>query len=424
MLHEKIRGGECVVRDGAFPPSAHSLFRSFGPSKDLFEQAGEARGKLVTGEGLLDWGEGATKRPAAKKKGEPAPKLRASTWRRECTEEECRLCGVRRIQPDSSRWGGTGIFAYLSAADGGDTRDPPGLGTGVGHFGMVPAPPAKWQDFRFKQPHLLLNTRAGRDKAEAAAGKGGGADGGEGDGEEEAAAMSDSDYEFKELEDATAGETDELESDDQLDELNKGMDDGGYRYLPHLGHYGYKSGASLLGARRSEKLRTLRQIYQEDPPTTDPEDYDDEEDGYGHGWNRHGVYGHGLGHGPYDGEGKRYAWRRKSGGDEDDDDDEASTDEEDWGEADAEMVDAGAEADAEDEGEEDGEGGEEDAEALAEAGALTEYTVFVEDLAGEPEDDTRDPNDEFYKAPAQPARGSEGGRAAPGPSRGSQARRR
>ena len=33
----------------------------------------EARAKVVAGEGLLDWGEGATKRPAAKKKEEDAP---------------------------------------------------------------------------------------------------------------------------------------------------------------------------------------------------------------------------------------------------------------------------------------------------------------------------------------------------------------
>jgi len=89
MLHEKIKTGDVKVRDGRFPPEAYSLFKKYGPSAGLFRIRGEAKGKILVGEGLQDW-EGATRRPVAKK-GEKPIVFKPSRWKRECTEEECKV---------------------------------------------------------------------------------------------------------------------------------------------------------------------------------------------------------------------------------------------------------------------------------------------------------------------------------------------
>ncbi len=102
------------VRDGQFPPEAHALFKSHGPSQGLFRLRGEEKGKVLRGEGLQDWG-GALKRPSSKR-GEPPVVLPPSKWERRCSEEECRLCAVRRIRRHSSSWSGTGIFSFLNDA--------------------------------------------------------------------------------------------------------------------------------------------------------------------------------------------------------------------------------------------------------------------------------------------------------------------
>ena len=51
-LHDKIKSGEIVVRDGRFPPEAYDLFRRHGPSAGLFAQVGEAHAKVIEGKGL------------------------------------------------------------------------------------------------------------------------------------------------------------------------------------------------------------------------------------------------------------------------------------------------------------------------------------------------------------------------------------
>ena len=236
-MHEQIRRGAFRVLDGRFPPEADELFRRYGPAASLFRRRAEAQGKMLQGEGLLDWG-GALKRPAAKDASGKLVRLPPSRWTRACTEQECKLCGIRRIEPASSVWHGTGIFSYLQ----GDTRDPPRAGTGVGAFREVPAPPANWQPERFKAAIELINTTAGRAKEEkrlaelaerggavadgtsssaaialdasddeAAAEGGAAAAGAESEEEEE----EDADFACESLEDATAGETDELTSDDE-----------------------------------------------------------------------------------------------------------------------------------------------------------------------------------------------------------------
>ena len=240
-MHEQIRRGAFRVLDGKFPPEADELFQRYGPAASLFRRRGEAQGKSLQGEGLLDWG-GALKRPAAKDARGKLVRLQPSRWTRACTEQECKLCGIRRIEPGSSVWQGTGTFSYLQ----GDTRDPPRAGTGVGAFREVPAPPANWQPERFKAAIELTNTTAERTKEEKrlaelvvrraavadgatssgaialdgsddeAAAEGGavgaaGAAGAESEEDEE----EDVDFACESLEDATAGETDELTSDDE-----------------------------------------------------------------------------------------------------------------------------------------------------------------------------------------------------------------
>ena len=241
-MHEQIRRGAFRVIDGKFPPEADELFRWYGPAASLFRRRGEAQGKSLQGEGLLDWG-GALKRPAAKDAHGKLVRLQPSRWTRACTEQECKLCGIRRIEPGSSVWHGTGTFSYLQ----GDTREPPRAGTGVGAFREVPAPPAHWQPERFKVAIELINTTAERAKeekrlAELAERRGAVADGATSSGaialngsDDEAAAEGgaaaagvagaagveseeeeeeDVDFAYESLEDATAGETDELTSDD------------------------------------------------------------------------------------------------------------------------------------------------------------------------------------------------------------------
>ena len=97
-MHEQIRRGAFRVLDGRFPPEADELFRRYGPAASLFRRRGEAQGKLLQGEGLLDWG-GALKRPAAKDASGKLVRLPPSRWTRACTEQECKLCGIRRIEP-------------------------------------------------------------------------------------------------------------------------------------------------------------------------------------------------------------------------------------------------------------------------------------------------------------------------------------
>ena len=102
-------------------------------------------------------------------------------WQRTCSEEECILCGARRLAPGTSTWMGTGIYEYLNAAEY-QNKDPPIVGTGVGVFANVPRPPDKWMPERFSSRGFLglINTRSDKAaalaKLEDAARQGGAAD--------------------------------------------------------------------------------------------------------------------------------------------------------------------------------------------------------------------------------------------------------
>ena len=160
-LHDKIKSGEIVVRDGKFPVLAHELFRAFGPSGKLFQRCGEDGAKVSSGTGLIDWQ--GQKQPPRRKPGVP-PKF--SKWTRACSEEECVLCGAKRLAPGSSTWSGTGIYSYLNN-EPHKHADPPVAGSGVGVFGPVPKPPDKWMPERFAARNFLalVNTRAEREVA-------------------------------------------------------------------------------------------------------------------------------------------------------------------------------------------------------------------------------------------------------------------
>ena len=121
-LHERIKQGEIVVRDGQFPTAAYDLFVRYGPAAGLFQQHGEARAKVVHGEGLIDW-EGKKHPPRPAKKGEKVVS-RPSTWTRRCTEEECTMCGVRRLMPRSSIWTAPASSATSTPTAGRTTRGP------------------------------------------------------------------------------------------------------------------------------------------------------------------------------------------------------------------------------------------------------------------------------------------------------------
>ena len=315
-MHAQIRAGAFRVVDGKFPPEAEELFERFGPAASLFRPRGEPQGKVVEGEGLLDWGD-ATRRPAAKDAKGKLVRLQPSRWTRSCTEEECKLCSIRRIAPGSSRWQGTGIFKYLD----GDTRDPPRAGQGVGAFKDVPAPPAGWMTpFRFKEKRELINTRAERDKEDKrvaeerrartvaantidlldsddeGAGPSGrlptDADGqadGDGDGNDDGDDDDDDDDDFEcaSQADVTAGESDELVSDDEC------IEECVYRH-PLTPQY-YPVQAALGGTHslyylrfgphasrpdyKRELTQELRDIYNWDASDSDWDDSDFDSDG-------------------------------------------------------------------------------------------------------------------------------------------------
>jgi len=296
-LHEAVRSGRIKIRDGRFPPEAHDLFRLHGPSAGLFKQRGDEHGRVIKGEGILDW-QGALRRPQAKK-GEPPIVLQPSSWTRQCTEEECRLCSVRRVRRGSSRWDGTGIFAYLS---GGafDQIDPPPPGHGVGHFWAVPTPPDSWQPERFgDNPLALLNVRSVRDtkkeelekangtsaSGDGAAGAGGASGAGEADDDEE-----EEDEDFKSVAseqclDCSEGETDELYSETDDDDDDDGGGASHHRTLaerrPWLSTHGFGYNSYLYGAYASTSGYDLsdefgaRLEFQMDYPECFSEETDD-----------------------------------------------------------------------------------------------------------------------------------------------------
>jgi len=321
-MHAQIRAGAFRVVDGKFPPEAEELFERYGPAASLFRPCGQPQSKVVEGEGLLDWGD-ATRRPAAKDAKGKLVRLQPSRWKRSCTEEECKLCSIRRVAPGSSRWQGTGIFGFLD----GDTRDPPRAGQGVGAFKDVPAPPAGWMaPFRFKEKRELINTRAERDKEDAqvaeerrartvaantidlldsddegtgpsgqppadAEGRADGdGDGSEGGGDDD----DDDDFECASQADVTAGESDELVSDDECIEEYAESEMQYHQSAFAPAHYLLEEALggthSLYDARfgphasrpdyRRELTQGLRDIYNWDASDSDWDD-DDLDDGDG-----------------------------------------------------------------------------------------------------------------------------------------------
>ena len=301
-LHEKIKSGEVVISDGRFPPLAHELFRQFGPAGKLFQRI-EGESKTSAGTGLVDW-QGQTHAPRRK----PGTKPKLSAWQRVCEEEECVLCGVRRLAPGTSTWAGTGVYSYLNE-EPYTHADPPVAGTGVGVFAPVPRPPNRWMPERFgadggpKAFLGLVNTRAERqaalDKIEEAEREGGGTPGRdvdsaialndeshEGGGEEADASgsggvggsggagsgsvmLSDDgeDYVCSHAEDVSEGETDELASDVDAEELLKFQrvgGDGVYRPMPGTADWRFHGrpvpdtkALALYGKTRKEAAKAL-----------------------------------------------------------------------------------------------------------------------------------------------------------------------
>ena len=111
-LHEKIKTREIALTDGRFPTEAHALFRTHGApnphdfSGPVHECKESSDNERVTGScyssafGYVP---------------------RDSSVSREYRLQECTLCSHCIAVPGSSKWCGTGTFAYLQ----GDTRDPP-----------------------------------------------------------------------------------------------------------------------------------------------------------------------------------------------------------------------------------------------------------------------------------------------------------
>ena len=311
-LHDKIKTGDIVISDGKFPQLAHELFRQHGPAESLFK--GVEGDKTSSGTGLVDW-QGQLTQPRRK----PGTKPRLSAWQRECTEEECVLCGVRRLAPGSSTWAGSGIYSYLNE-EPYLHADPPVVGTGVGVFGCVPRPPDRWMPERFagggNGPRAflsLINTRAEKDAAlekiaehdrkqrsleraagggegggaggsgdpislddesladGGAAGAGGGDNGGDAGGEEAEGAsgvwtvmLSDDGDDYKDSggEDCSEGDTDELASDDDANQLYNlartwpdGQREQGSFYLPAGVFVATKT--SLYGKSREAASKVL-----------------------------------------------------------------------------------------------------------------------------------------------------------------------
>ena len=67
-LHERIKQGEIVVRDGQFPHGGVRSLRALRAGGGFFQQHGEARAKVVHGEGLIDW-EGRSIRRGRRRRG-------------------------------------------------------------------------------------------------------------------------------------------------------------------------------------------------------------------------------------------------------------------------------------------------------------------------------------------------------------------
>ena len=111
-LHEKIKTREIALTDGRFPTEAHALFRTHGApnphdfSGPVHECKESSDNERVTGScyssafGYVP---------------------RDSSVSREYRLQECTLCSHCIAVSGSSKWCGTGTFAYLQ----GDTRDPP-----------------------------------------------------------------------------------------------------------------------------------------------------------------------------------------------------------------------------------------------------------------------------------------------------------
>ena len=117
-LHANIKAGEIALTDGRFPQSAHELFRTHG-APNPHDYSGPQHQRTEDSQDETRGGRGATFTAAFGYV--PA----GSTVRRTFEVQECRLCAQCKEKPGSSRWHGTGNFAYLV----GDTRDPPFRGS-------------------------------------------------------------------------------------------------------------------------------------------------------------------------------------------------------------------------------------------------------------------------------------------------------
>lgn len=88
-----------------------------------------------------------------------------NSWTRECQEQACACCGLRRIVKGSSKWSGTGIYAYLNDLG---VAEPPFQPNGwdidrkerahASYWERVPPPPVDWMPTHFA-PFELCSSR-------------------------------------------------------------------------------------------------------------------------------------------------------------------------------------------------------------------------------------------------------------------------
>ena len=152
-LHEKIKDGTIKIRDGVFPQEAIKLM----------SQAGAAMPHDFTGP-VFDRTMGVDCVKYRPYHSNISAKFSTdNSWTRECKEQACACCGLRRIVKGSSKWSGTGIYAYLNDIG---VAEPPFQPNGwdvdgqkhahMSYWERVPPPPAGWMPSHFA-PFELCN---------------------------------------------------------------------------------------------------------------------------------------------------------------------------------------------------------------------------------------------------------------------------
>jgi len=149
-LHAKIKDGVVKIVDGHMPPSANRVMAESCASTAQHDLSGPTHEVVTSG-----CEDGAYARLVVRPSGWREAYAKANRWERRFTVQECVVCATCRDVAGSSKWSGTGTFAYLN----GCTRDPPVSHDtpdgathfrpgGHGRFSRVPRPPDGWQGLR------------------------------------------------------------------------------------------------------------------------------------------------------------------------------------------------------------------------------------------------------------------------------------